>query len=376
MSIVLITGLGKLIIWLLRLLPGNRGSALPGLVATSLDPNFVGKLAEKNRLKSVIITGTNGKTTTAYLLGNVLKLGNVGFIRNSTGSNLLRGVASKLIEQTSLFGILPVKLAIWEIDEAVVPEAIKQLKPEIVLITNLSRDQLDRYGELNTVLSRWQQSFARLPKKAKVIINAADPRLRVLKWPKLITFGKSHLKSGRLFPPHLSGKFNYDSIWAVTILCQELKVKVKSITNIAKKLPPPFGRGESFVINGEKYQLNLVKNPSSFNTVWQMLQGKGIFQQPLLIRLNDLLADGTDVSWIWDVNFTGLEKRQAPVIVSGTRAFDLALRLKYAGLNPKLIRVKPEIKPALKLLKKQKSSKKYLLATYTAMRELRRLIAK
>src|SRR3990172_9638604 len=108
MSIVLITGLSKLIIWLLKVLRGNGGSVLPGLVATSLDPNFVGKLAKKNQLKSIIITGTNGKTTTAYLLGNVLKSAHIGFIPNSTGSNLLRGVASKLIEQDSLFGQLPV----------------------------------------------------------------------------------------------------------------------------------------------------------------------------------------------------------------------------------------------------------------------------
>src|SRR3972149_1943735 len=295
MSIVLITGLGKLIIRLLKLLPGNRGSSLPGLVATSLDPNFVGKLARKNQLTSVIITGTNGNTTTAYRLGTVLKAADIRFIGNSTGSNLLRGVASKLIEQASLFGQLPVKLAIFEIDEAVVPEAIKQLKPRIVLITNLSRDQLDRYGELDSVLSRWQQSFAKLPKTAKVIINAADPRLRVLKWPKLTTFGKSH------------GDRQKDSFLALEALLHALNVKVKNLARLVKTFPPPFGRGETFIINGKKYQLNLVKNPSSFNANWQKLIAGGGLSRPLLIQLNDKLADGTDVSWIWDVNFTGIE---------------------------------------------------------------------
>ena len=363
MSIVLITGLGKLIIWLLRLLPGNRGSALPGLVATSLDPNFVGKLAKKNQLKSIIITGTNGKTTTAYLLGNVLKASHVSFIRNSTGSNLLRGVASKLIEQVSLFGSLPVKLAIWEIDEAVVPEAIKQLKPQIVLITNLSRDQLDRYGELDTVLKRWQESFAKLPKNARVIVNAADPRLKVLTWPNLSKFG------GALRDRHQDPKL------AVEALLSALKLKVKNLNQLVNTFPAPFGRGETFKIAGKTYQLNLVKNPSSFNAHWQTFT-KANLNQPLLIQLNDLLADGTDVSWIWDVNFTGMAKRKTPIIVSGTRAYDLALRLKYAGLNPRLIKLNPNPGSGFNQLKRQKGSKKYLFATYTAMRTLRQILDK
>ena len=374
MSIVLITGLCKLLARLLKLLPGNRGSALPGLVATALDPNWVAKIVRENKLKSVIISGTNGKTTTAYLLGNVLKTGNVGFIRNSTGSNLMRGVASKLVEQVSLTGRLPVKLAIWEIDEAVVPQAVKQLKPQVVLITNLSRDQLDRYGELDTVLSRWQASFAKLPKNAQVIINAADPRLKALTWLRLSTFGKVNSKLGRQFPAHLEGKFNHDSLWATRALCQALKISKLPITDIARRLPPAFGRGESFTVAAKRYQLNLVKNPSSFNTNWQMLVNHKRLNQPLLIQLNDLLADGTDVSWIWDVNFSELSKRHLPVIVTGTRAFDMALRLKYAGLKSNLIKVTPNPVSAFNQLKRLPESRKYLLATYTAMRQLRRLL--
>ena len=364
MSIVLITGLCKLIARLLKLLPGNRGSALPGLVATTFDPTWVGKIVRKNKLKSVIITGTNGKTTTAYLLGNVLKAGNVGFIRNSTGSNLMRGVASKLVEQTSLTGRLPVKLAIWEIDEAVVPDAIKQLKPQVVLITNLSRDQLDRYGELDTVLKHWQASFDKLPKNARIIINAADPRLKVLSGSNLSHFGRKYGTWER----------QKDSLLATQALLAALRIKVKSLDKLVKTFPPVFGRGENFKIGKIVYQLNLVKNPASFNTNWQMLVDHGRLNQPLLIQLNDLLADGTDVSWIWDVNFSGLSQRRLPIIVTGTRAFDMALRLKYAGLKSGLIKIQPNPVSAFNQLKRMQGSRKYLLATYTAMRQLRRLL--
>ena len=318
----------------------------------------------KNRLRPIIITGTNGKTTTAYLLGNVLKKIKVDFIRNSAGSNLMRGVASKLIDQADLWGRLPADLGIWEVDEAVVPDAIKQLKPEILLIMNLSRDQLDRYGELDTVIDRWQESFKNLPQKARVIVNGADPRLAVLSWSNLSRFGGGRFLDRRL-----------DSFRALQALLKALNLKVKKLNPLLKSLPPPFGRGEIFKINGKSYQLNLVKNPASFNTHWQNLLRRGRLNQPLLIQLNDKVADGTDVSWIWDVDFEALRNRKIPIIVSGLRAHDLALRLKYAGLKPQLIKLNPNPDHAFNYLKRQKGAKKYLLATYTAMRQLRRMLA-
>ena len=126
------------------------GTALPGLIGLKLNSTLINQIVKKNKLRSIIITGTNGKTTTARLLGSVLSLAKIDYCHNRSGSNLLRGIATTLINQSSLTGKLKQKFAIFEVDEATVPAAIKALRPKIVVITNLSRDQLDRYGEVDT----------------------------------------------------------------------------------------------------------------------------------------------------------------------------------------------------------------------------------
>ena len=145
MSIVLITGLSKLIIWLLKLLPGNRGSALPGLVATSLDPNFVGKLAKKNQLKSIIITGTNGKTTTTKVIKGILSAANKRVVTNTAGSNMSRGIASAFIEQANWRGRLNANMGLFEVDEGFVADVASKIKPKTIVVLNLLRDHFDRY---------------------------------------------------------------------------------------------------------------------------------------------------------------------------------------------------------------------------------------
>jgi UDP-N-acetylmuramyl tripeptide synthase len=376
MSIVIVTGLSKLVFWLCSKLPILGGTALPGLIALGLDSSWIQKIVKKNKLNSIIISGTNGKTTTNYLLAKTLKKSRVRFVQNSSGSNLMRGIASTLVKAADWQGNIQTKLAIWEVDEAVVPQAIDQLKPKVIVFINLSRDQLDRYGEVNNLLSQWQRAINKLPKSSRVIVNAADPRLQTLKANSLTYFGHGKSISGRHFPLHLEGKFTYDSLWAVEAILKSLKLKTNLLSKIAKTTPPTFGRGERLSFKGRSFKLNLVKNPASFNTILLMLKQRKQLNQPLLICLNDLVADGTDVSWIWDVDFNYLNKRKKPIIVSGTRAHDLALRLKYSSINPKLIVTQPNLKEALKKLTEINGQTKYMLATYTAMRQIRYFFGK
>ncbi len=138
--------IGKIIGWICRIFFKTGATALPGLISLKLNPSLINQIVTNNRIRSIIITGTNGKTTTSRLFGSMLQAQNTPFLHNRSGSNLLRGIATALINQSDIFGRIKIKLAVWEVDEAVVFTAVKQLQPMIILFNNLSRDQLYRYG--------------------------------------------------------------------------------------------------------------------------------------------------------------------------------------------------------------------------------------
>ena len=422
--------IAKVISQLSRLIPFIGGSALPGLIALKLNPTLINQISKKNQLKSIIVTGTNGKTTTSRLLGKILKTNNIKYIHNRAGSNLLRGIASTLINQSNNFGKIDKKLAIWEVDEAIVPQAIKQLNPSIILFNNLFRDQLDRYGEIDSISNKWKQGVNNLSKNTKLIINVDDPSLNYLSQSlkaktTLITFGlskslsqqqtlshtadaifcpKCHqpLKFTSIFTSHLGhyqclqcnfkrstpnnslnkkittnlpGIYNQYNILAATTIAKTLNLPQASINTAIKNFKPAFGRAETFKDKDKSVQILLVKNPTGFNTVLETLnKNKQLTNSPLFLILNDLIADGTDVSWIWDVDFEILKSRKTPIIISGLRAYDLALRLKYAGINPKLIQLQPKLSKAFNQFINLKGKQAYILPTYTAMLSLREIL--
>jgi lipid II isoglutaminyl synthase (glutamine-hydrolysing) len=417
--------IGKLVNLFCRFVPFIGGSALPGLVALKINPTLINQIRLRNQLKTIVITGTNGKTTTSRLTSHFLDLAHLKHLHNRSGSNLLRGVASTLINQSNLSAKLPAKIAIFELDEAVVPGAIKSLKPEIILFTNLFRDQLDRYGEIDTLLSIWQQSLKLLPSNSTVIYNCDDPSLNHLASTvkqKIISYGLPKNKSSKqtlsasadaifcplchqpltyqvIFTSHLGhyhcsnchfkrttptlkfddintslpGLHNLYNIQAAKSIANLLKLKL-NLNQALTSFKPAFGRAEKFKLGQLYTNILLVKNPTGFNVTLETLKKNNQLSQPLLLILNDKIADGTDVSWIWDVDFSLLTSRSTPVIVSGTRYLDLALRLKYAGLESSLVTPEPKLKKAIKLLSKQKGEFAYILPTYTAMLSLRKIL--
>ncbi|MFC1627376.1 MurT ligase domain-containing protein [Patescibacteria group bacterium] len=422
----------KLITLISKLIPSIGGTALPGLIALKLDPHFLSHFLAKHPIKPIVITGTNGKTTTSRLLSTILQTNQTLHIHNRTGSNLKRGVISTLISHHQLIKKNPQITAILEIDEAAVSTTIKELQPIIILFTNLFRDQLDRYGEINTILNTWKASLKYLPKSTKLILNIDDPSLNYLasffkNQSNLVTFGlptflstkstPSHgadaifcpkclspLSFSHVFTSHLShyqcpkchfkrlkpiytftkkpttnliGLHNLYNILAATSIAKILTIPSKTINQAIKNFKPAFGRGESFKLGQLTTNILLVKNPTGFNTTLETLKNKQLLNQhPLLLILNDLIADGTDVSWIWDVDFKYLKSRKKPIIVSGLRANDLALRLKIAGISQKQIIIQPNLKKALKTLSQQSPSPAHILPTYTAMLALREILRK
>ncbi|MDO8618981.1 MAG: MurT ligase domain-containing protein [Candidatus Daviesbacteria bacterium] len=402
---------GKVIAYLSRILKLGGGSAAPGLYALKIDHNLVKRLA-KQIPKTIIITGTNGKTTTAKMLAHFVQTQDFKVIRNSTGSNLERGIASTLISRANLLGKLaPVDLAIWELDEAAFNTLAPKLNPDIIVFLNAFRDQLDRYGEVDTVVNHWQQTLEKIDPSTTLIINGDDKNTASLKrnfTGKTIVFGlenyrisgegkiqtelKTDLQAKKIKNNGLSGtefevldnkvKLNLPGVYQIYNLLAALGSSIQlgiDISGSIKSLSSfsaAFGRVEKISLGAKEAYIMLIKNPVGATQVFATISPNLNTNDELLIALNDNFADGTDVSWIWDANFENLKSQMLNVkcICSGTRAYELALRLKYAGFNAKNLIVESNLSLAFKLAKASSSKRLFILPTYTAMLQLQHLL--
>lgn len=416
---------GKLIAYLSRFLKIGGGSAAPGLYALKIDPELVQKLTRQIP-RHVVITGTNGKTTTARMLAHFAKESGLKVIRNHTGSNLERGVASALLEDVKLVHLrgvlrwhLSFDLGIWELDEAAFNIVAPKIKPDIVVFLNVFRDQLDRYGEVDAVVKRWCETLSKMNQSTVLLVNGDDANTAKLKncfKGKVETFG---VKDYKIIGESLAHKVHkhkldfeaknikisglkgsrfelriknyelsinlpvpgiyhiYDAVAAIC-LAYHLAIPLSRINKSLKDFQPAFGRVEKLPFG----YIFLIKNPAGAIQVFETIAPHIRQQDRLLLALNDNLADGTDVSWIWDVNFELLQNssraksRDYHIYVSGSRAADLALRLKYAGFEPEQMKVEPNLEKALKRSREGLKGKLFILPTYTALLELQRILAK
>ena len=439
-----------------RALGKGGGTALPGVVAERVEPRLAERLAAQLGHGCVVVTGTNGKTTTAHMLSSIAAEAGQRPLHNRSGSNLMRGVATALLEDAGLLGRLSEaeqRLGVFEIDEATLPEAVRVLKPKVLLFSNLFRDQLDRYGELETLADEWAEMVERRAGATAFALNADDPLIADLgrdreeePRPGVTYFGiddptqalpelqhafdaKHCRRCGhpyayeRAFVGHL-GHYSCPNCGArrpepdVSATSVELhgmsgsSVEVRTPAGeLALELPLPglynvynalaaiaaglsmgvgpstigealadvravFGRVETIDVNGVGVSILLIKNPAGANEVLRTLrlesEGLGL---DLWVALNDGIADGRDVSWIWDADFELLVGSVRSVVCAGTRAPEMALRLKYAGIGEDLITVRPEISESLDEAVAAAPGRLFALPTYTALLELRRLLA-
>lgn len=436
-----------------RRLGRGGGTALPGLVAERMEPRIVERLAVQLGRGSCVITGTNGKTTSALLVAEMACAAGLLPLHNRSGSNLMRGLAATLVDEVDARGRIPQaerRLGIFEVDEATLPAAVAALRPRAVTLGNLFRDQLDRYGEVDSVAVRWRQALAALPQETTVAFNADDPSVATLAEAhrgRRLFFGLEDARVAQGRPEHAADvrwcpRCGTDYAYAVAYYghlghwrCQgcgdarppldvaALAVQLQGLaaTQVAIRLPaaatvtvtlplgglynvynalaavatavalglPPeamatglasapaaFGRQERFLITGREVVVLLGKNPAGFNQLLHGLRSEP-GEKRLVLMLNDGIADGRDVSWIWDVDFELLLGQTAWAVVSGRRATDLALRLKYAGLEP-LLTLEEEAEGALRaaLERTPEGERLYVLPTYTAMLRARALLAR
>jgi UDP-N-acetylmuramyl tripeptide synthase len=426
------------------------GTTLPGRVLLRMEPEAIGRLGTALHRGTTIVSATNGKTTTAGMIAAILAADGRRPVHNRAGSNMTWGVATALLEQQGEEGL-------FEVDEAWLPRVAEQLDPSLILLNNLFRDQLDRYGEMEALADDWAGTVAARVGLTRFVLNADDPLIADLgrdpegerregvlyfgiedasqALPELQhAFDAKHCRRcghpyayERAFVGHLGhyscpncgarrprpevaateielrgmhgsrtrvrtpsgeielelplpGLYNVYNALAAVAAGLRLGVAPERIAAALGEMRAAFGRVETIAVSGVPVSILLIKNPAGANEVLRTLmlesrEGRSEDGIDLWIALNDRIADGRDVSWIWDADFELLAAGVRRVVCSGTRAPEMALRLKYAGWPEEAIEVVPGIGASLDAAVAGSQGRLFALPTYTALLELRRLLA-
>lgn len=413
----------RLITVLLKLSGKGRGTALPGLLVERYIPALIPYIVNKSPY-TILITGTNGKTSTRTFLVNILEQKHK-VISNKSGSNMLRGIISEILTQTNLVGKVNAIYAVFEVEEATISIISELLKPEQILVTNLFRDQLDAYGEIDRTQKFIQQAIDK-SLQATIILNGDDPKVIELNTSNnngsiyahvnddlinkfkyegagLIYEGESDLVATNVeILPDLSTKFDWLEITthlklpgyfqiynALLAICsaKELGFNSQEINTGIESTTAPFGRGELVKHDNTSYRIFLIKNPAGFNLTLDLLTH--VSNPSIAIILNDKIADGRDVSWIWDSELEILNNiKPKYIFCSGTRVEDILLRVKYAypdlqeqgkntyfsKINRTTVTIDLTQEELLKRITEKKIDEVFILATYTSMLKLRKLL--
>ncbi len=416
-----------------------------------LQPGLIADLASQLGEGCVVITGTNGKTTTSSLVAGAAKAAGFDVLANASGSNLVRGLASTLTLAAGADGRIDgaeQRLGVFEVDEATIPIVLPQLKPRVAVFTNLFRDQLDRYGEVDAVASLWRTAIAKAPRDLRLVLNADDPSVASLGEDRdgVVYFGVEGKKLDRGAPEHasdalscrcgarldysvvyyghaghwrcpacgrkrpktdvaarrvdlgdgrrlrfqlgvgedktmiemgLGGLYNVYNALAAAAAGVALGLPSDAIIKALTGASAAFGRQEAFDIDGRRVELYLGKNPAGLNQVLSTILLDESRRSALFV-LNDGIADGRDISWVWDADFEVAAGKLERVVVSGTRAADMALRLKYAEWPEQTLEVDPDIARSLDraIANTEPGGCLTVVPTYTAMLTLRELLAR
>jgi UDP-N-acetylmuramyl tripeptide synthase len=422
------------------------GTTLPGRVLLRLAPDAIARLGAGLDQGATIVSATNGKTTTAGMIAAILAADGRHPVHNRAGSNMTWGVATALLEQRGHEGL-------FEVDEAWLPRVVEQLDPRTIVLGNLFRDQLDRYGEMEALADEWAKTAAERSGRTALVLNADDPLIADLgrdaderPRPGVVYFGieddsqalpelqhafdaKHCRRCGhpyayeRAFVGHLGhyscpncgarrpradvaataielrgmsgsrstvrtpageivlelplpGLYNVYNALAAVATALQLQVAPQRIAAALGEMRAVFGRVETIAVSDKPVSILLIKNPAGANEVLRTLRLEA-GEQPLdlWIGLNDRIADGRDVSWIWDADFELLGSGVRRVTCAGTRAPEMALRLKYAGWPESAIEVVPGIEASLDSAVAAAPDRLFALPTYTALLELRKLLS-
>jgi lipid II isoglutaminyl synthase (glutamine-hydrolysing) len=351
----------------------GNGSTIPGHIALKLNKNILKWYTNKLNNGVILITGTNGKTTTSHLI----KEGVVSFgkkvIFSSTGANLENGIVSSFIDSVPYFSKGNNDYGVFEVDELNLKILLNNIKPLSIVFLNLSRDQLDRYAELEVILNSWQTSLEKLT-NTNIFIYKEDVLLNKLKLGK-ITYFSDEIK----FNSNIKGKFNEINLNASYKVLERLFPKNHNkIIKVLEGFKPVFGRGEKFIYNNNEITFLLNKNPASFNENLKLIIDLSpTYPQEdnlVVVALNNNIADGKDVSWIYDVQvglILELDKNISSWVCLGNRYIDIATRLKYAGVKEEKIVLIGSLIEYKSYLDSFEKKHIWVLPTYTSMLTMR-----
>ena len=416
---------------------GSGATSAPGKLLLKLAPQAIAQRSAQLARGCAVISATNGKTTTSGIVAEIMRADGATLVHNKAGANMAGGVASTLNDQRGDFGL-------FEVDEFWLPGLVEQLAPRSLLLANLFRDQLDRYGELDEIVDRWRSVVAS-PSAGQVVLNADDPLVAGLgaDAEKPLYFGIEDTTAGQTTAQHASeqascpscgapfvysryfvgqlghyscpdghmarpkpsvsasaialngldgssfslslgdeifdvklplpGLYNVYNALGAAALAESLGVDRPLIARAISSSRPSFGRAETLTVEGRACSIMLVKNPAGANEVIRTLASDARAHDALIV-LNDQIADGRDISWIWDADFEGMDSITGSVVCSGARAAELALRMKYAGVSSDQINVDEDLSAALNRALAGTSERLIILPTYTAMLEIRELL--
>lgn len=417
---------------------GKQGVTWAGKIALTMDPSILTELASDVREKIFVVCGTNGKTTTNNLLCSTLEAQNKKVVCNHTGSNMLNGCAAAFVLKTKWNGKLDADYACIEVDEASALRIFPHFKPDYMVLTNLFRDQLDRYGEIDITMNLVRDAMKLAP-DMKVIVNADDAlsvyvtmesgnpyvtygigekvfeesineikegrfckkcgaRMNYhfyhfsqlgdyycsfcdFKRPK-IQYNASHIETGshlafdvegRHIEANYRGFYNIYNILAAYAAAREAGLAIENFGKVLQDYNPENGRMEHFSINGTEIILNLAKNPAGFNqNISAVMEDEKL--KDLIILINDNDQDGTDVSWLWDVDFDRFQAANIhSIVVSGIRCQDMRLRLKYVDIPSVL---QPDVEKAIRERIENGCKNLYVLVNYTALYSTHNILKK
>lgn len=404
--VLMVVYLAKVLGGLSRLFRLGRGTSISGWIVEKRLPFLLAYFKSKYK-KVIYISGTNGKTTTRSLIVQALRDSSKQVVTNSGGANIYRGLAASLLNDVDFFGNIRSEFAVLEVEEATLPILCSFLPAQVIVLTNLARDQLDVYGELDITQGYFINSLSKCL-EAKVIINSDDPKLleinltasigvtlrnstiqyEVARQKKAqvyrlliieqegtelaITYNTEH----STFTPQLTGQYNSINYALAAATLIESGLSLTQITSSFKVSKPVFGRSESILTKSAKHSLILVKNPLGLSSV---LANRTDPITRLIIGINDNIADGKDVSWLWDVDFEGFLENQvvSEIIVTGQRSGDVGLRIQQALRHVnKINKILSYSQAEVVALLLSTPNDYMVLGTYTVMMQLRSKLEK
>jgi lipid II isoglutaminyl synthase (glutamine-hydrolysing) len=419
--------IGSVVGFIARFLRRGAGITWSGEIALRIDPSFVSHMAPSITHR-ILIAGTNGKTTTSAMIAHIFSDIGYSVVHNTTGANLLNGIAGTIIaNRNKLRGTV---IGVFESDEAAFTSIVREVKPDVVVLLNLFRDQLDRYGEVDSVATGWRSALKSLQESTVLVANGDDPLVISVaeSWNGTVQyFGLSDETSLSPAPEHaadstfcihcgarlyyhkvylshlgdwycpsckrkrpdlalsevespLPGVYNIYNTLAAVLTVKQYKIPKTKAEKSLGLFKPVFGRQEEIDADGKKIKLFLSKNPAGFNESLRTVKAENA-TGCILLALNDQIPDGTDVSWIWDVDFEEYLPKDVPIVITGDRAYDMGLRVKYQAPSTNnqpssYVTIEPELEEAIQqALEKTPAGKTmYVFPTYSAMLDMRKIL--